>query len=192
MNSLIVVAVLAVLVPACAFTPQAVVVKPEIQPTLGATVQGQTVYVTVVDERPRLNLGTRSVKGAGAELTVGGDLTNIVRTAVADGLQRQGFKVTPNKPADGRELRVEVRNLDYGVTQGFWAGTLRTECGLKAICIIGSARPYERLYRGEHMEQVQLVQGNQANERYINSAISRAINLLLQDSELIHCLAQKS
>ena len=119
-----------------------------------------------------------------------GDLTNVVRTAVADGLQRQGFVITSHKAPDGHELRVEIRNLDYNVTQGFLAGTLRTECGLKAICIKGSARPYERLYRGEIMEKIQVVQGNQANEKYINSAISKAINSLLQDSELIHCLAQ--
>ena len=191
-KSLIVLAVLAVLAPACAYTPQAVVLKPEIQPTLGSNVQGRTVYLTVVDERPRQTLRTRYIMGAGAELTVQGDINNVVRTAVADGLQRQGFVITSLKTADGHELRVEIRNLDYGITQGFWAGTLRTECGLKAICIIGSARPFEKLYRGEHMEKIQVVQGNQANERYINSAISRAINLLLQDSELIHCLAQKS
>jgi uncharacterized lipoprotein YajG len=187
---LIVIAVVAVLAPACAYTPQAVVVKPEIQPALGSTVQGRIVYFTVVDERPRQTLGTRNVKGIGAELTVAGDLTNTVRTAVTDGLQRQGFVITSHRATEGHELRVEIRNLDYNVTQGFWAGTLRTECGLKVICIVGSARPYERLYRGEHMEKVQFIQGNQANERYINSAISRAINLLLQDSELIHCLAQ--
>jgi uncharacterized lipoprotein YajG len=145
----------------------------------------------VVDERPRQTLGTRSFNGIGAELTVGGDFTNVVRTALADGLQRQGFMVTSRKTSDVHELRVEIRNLDYGLTQGFLANTLRVECGLKAICIIGSERPDERLYRGKDMEKVQFIQGNQANEKYINTAISRAINALLQDSELINCLAQK-
>ena len=191
-KSLIVLAMLAVLTPACAFTPQAVVLKPEIQPTLGSNGQGRTVLLTVVDERPRNTLGTRGVKGMGAELTVQGDLTNVVRTAIADGLQRQGFVITSDKPTDGRELRVEIRNLDYGVTSGFWAGSLRTECGLKAICIIGSARPYEKLYRGEHQESVQVVQSAEANEKYLNSTISKAINSLLQDPQLSHCLAQKN
>ena len=191
-KNLIVLAMLAVLTPACAFTPQAVVLKPDIQPTVYSNVQGRTVSLTIVDERPRQTLGTRSVKGVGAELTVSGDITDTVRTAIADGLQRQGFVITSGKPTDGRELRVEIRNLDYGVTKGFWAGSLRTECGLKAICIIGSTRPYEKLYRGEHQESVQFVQGNAANEKYLNSAISKAINLLLQDPQLINCLAQKN
>lgn len=191
-KSLIILAMLAVLTPACVWTPQAVILKPEIQPIHGSIGQGRTVLLTVVDERPRTTLGTRAVKGMGAELTVQGDLTSVVRTALADGLQLQGFVITSDKPADGRELRVEIRNLDYGVTMGFWAGSLRTECGLKAICLINSKRHYEHLYRGEHQESVQVVQSAEANEKYLNIALSKAINLLLQDPQLSHCLAQQN
>jgi uncharacterized lipoprotein YajG len=190
-KSLIVLAMLAVLTPACTLTPQAVVLKPEIQPTLGSNGQGRAVLLTVVDERPRNILGTRGIN-VGAEITVQGDFTNVVRTAVADGLQRQGFMITSDKPTDGRALRVEIRNLDYGRTGGLWGGSLHTECGLKAICIIGSARPYEKFYRGEHQESVQVVPSAEANEKYVNSALSKAINLLLQDPQLSHCLAQKN
>lgn len=189
-KSVIVFSVLVVLISGCAWTPQAVVLKPEIQSTLGSIGQGRVVLLTVVDERPRSTLGTRAARGIGAELTVQGDLTNVVRTAIADGLQHQGFVITSDKPADGREIRVEIRNLDYGVTVGFFAGTLRTECGLKAVCIIGSTRPYEQLYRGEHQESVQVVQSAEANEQYLNSALSKAINLLLQDPLLSQSLTQ--
>lgn len=189
-KSLFVLSVLVLLTSGCAFTPQAVVLKPDIQPTLAPVGEGRTVLVTVVDERPRSTLGTRGARGVGAELTVQGDLTKVVETAVADGLQRQGFVVTPDKPSDGRELRVEIRNLDYGVTVGFWAGSLRTECGLKAVCIIGSTRPYEQLYRGEHQESVQVVQTAEANEQYLNIALSKAINSMLQDPRLSQSLAQ--
>jgi uncharacterized lipoprotein len=189
-NSLIVLLTLLVLISGCAWTPQAVALKPDILLTGSSKGQGRNVFLNVVDERPRSTLGTRAVKGMGAELTVQGDLKDIVRTSVASGLQDQGFVVTSTMPKDGRELRVEIRNLDYGVTMGFWAGSLRTECGLKAVCIIGSNRPYERLYRGEHQESVQVVQGAGANERYLNDALSQAINSLLQDPQLIQSLTQ--
>lgn len=174
----------------CAYTSQAVKLKPEIQPPSVSIGQDKPVLLTVVDERSRSTLGTRGGGSVGAEITVAGDLTGTIRNSLADGLQHQGFKPTSDKPTDGRELRVEIRNLDYRVTQGFWSGTLNTECGLKAICIIGSARPYEQLYRGEFEESIQFVQSAEANEKYINSAVSRAINLLLQDSRLSRCLAQ--
>ena len=126
----------------------------------------------------------------GADLTLAQDLPTIVRSAVSDGLQRQGFTPKTEKPADGRELRVEIRNLDYGVNVGFWTGTLRTECGLKAICVLGTDRPYERLYRGEVEETVLVVQGAEANNKYVNEALSKALNELLQDSQLSQCLAR--
>ena len=191
-NFVIVLSMLLFLTSGCAWTPQTVALKPEIQ--LGASTgdkgQWRPVMLNVVDERPRTTVGMRAVKGMGAEITVQGDLTKIVQTAIADGLQRQGFDITSNKTSDGRELRVEIRNLDYGVTMGFWAGSLRTECGLKAVCIIGANRPYEHLYRGEHQESVQVVQGAEANERYLNDALSQAINSLLQDNQLIQSLKQ--
>jgi uncharacterized lipoprotein len=186
----VVLSVLVILTSGCAWTPQAVVLKPEIQPATDSIGQGRSVLLTVVDERPRTTLGTRAVKGMGAEITLQGDLTNVVRTAVAEGLQQQGFVVSSNKPPDGRELRVEIRNLDYGVTMGFWAGSLRTECSLKGICIIGSNRPYEQLYRGEYQESVQVVQSAEANEKYLNIALSEAINSLLRDQQLKQALAK--
>lgn len=189
-RSLFVLAMLVLLTSSCAWTPQAAVLKPQLQSPLTSTGQGRAVLLTVVDERPRSTLGTRAVRGVGAEISVQGDLAQIVKAAVTEGLQHQGFVVTPDKPADMRELRVEIRNLDYGITQGFWACTLRTECGLKGICIIASTRPYEKLYRGEHMESVQVVQTAEANEKYLNIALSEAINALLRDSQLTQTLAQ--
>ncbi len=176
----------------CAFTPQAVVLRPDMQVTPSSVGQGRSVLLTVVDERPRSILGRRGVQGVGAELTVQGDLPTIVRETLSNGLQRQGFSPSPEKPVDGRELRVEIRNLDYSVAMGFWAGTLRTESGLKAICILGTSRPYERLYRGEVEETVMVVQGAEANEAYLNSALSKALNQLLGDSRLSQCLAQQA
>jgi uncharacterized lipoprotein len=189
-KSLFVLAVLVLLTSGCAWTPQSAVLKPQLQSPLTSTGQGRPVLLTVVDERPRTTLGTRAITGVGAEISVQGDLTQIVKAAVTEGLQRQGFVVTPDKPADARELRVEIRNLDYGVTAGIAYGTLRTECGLKGICIIGSTRPYERLYRGEHRETVLLVQTAEANEKYLNTALSEAINALLRDSQVTQTLTQ--
>lgn len=60
---------------------------------------------------------------------------------------------------------------------------------MKAVCIIGNRRPYENLYRGEFQESIQVIQSDEANDRYINLAVSSAINSLLQDDQLLRCLA---
>src|SRR5258705_2307961 len=93
---------LAVINAGCVFTPQAVNLRPQVQATTGLSGQGRSVLVTVVDERPRSTLGTRGVRGVGADLTLAQDFPTVVRSAVSDGLQRQGFTPKTQKPADGR------------------------------------------------------------------------------------------
>lgn len=173
----------------CAFAPQAVVITPEVS-VQGSDVGGdRSVDVNVVDERPKTTLGTRGVRGVGADLTISGDLTTTIQKAVSDGLLRHKFKPLAGQNPDGRELRVEIRALDYEVIQGFWAGTLRVGVGLKAICVRGTMRPYEQLHRGEFAESVQVVQGEAANNTYVSKAVSSAVNSLLRDDKLMNCLA---
>jgi hypothetical protein len=81
--------------------------------------------INVVDERPRSTLGTRGVRGIGAEISVEGNLCVPIRNSVSSGLKRQGFSPDDTRPADGRELRVEIRNLDYTVFRAF--GRVRYE-----------------------------------------------------------------
>lgn len=172
----------------CAFQQQAVRIEPKLEVAASSIGQGKTVRVSVVDERPKSTLGTRGARGVGAELTIQGDLTDIVRKSVEDGLKAQGFVPTTGD-SEGRELRVEIRNLDYGINVGFWAGTLKVDCALKGICKQGENRPYEKLHRGEFQESIQVVQGQDANNGYVSTAVSKAINALLADKDLLNCLA---
>ena len=174
----------------CAFQQQAVRVSPELQVAESTIGAGRTVQLTVVDERPKSTLGTRGARGVGAELTLEGDLVATVRTAVEEGLRRHGF-VPVATDAGGRELRIEIRNLDYGINVGFWAGKLKVDCSLKGICQRGDARPYEKLHRGEFQESIQVVQGQDANNHYVSSAVSAALNALLNDRDLMQCLASE-
>lgn len=178
--------------PACALTPQKVDLHPTVQAYSGGPVSGgdRRVIITVVDERPSTKVGTRTLSGMGAEITTAQDVPSIVQNAVREGLQRQGFSLTTDKTPDGRELHIELRALEYAVTPGIVMATLRTGAAMKGICIVGNARPYEKLYRGEHEESVLVVQFASANEQYINDALSQAIQSLVQDQELIRCLAQ--
>jgi uncharacterized lipoprotein len=181
---------LAVLLASCAFTPQQVTLNPQVQVSPGGFGQGRSVPFTAVDERPSSAIGSRGVGGFGAEITSNQDVAAIIHGALSDGLRRQGFSPVPATGSDARALRVEIRNLEYKVTPGIFVGTLRTEAVLKGICMMGSGRPYERLYRGQHEESVFVVQFAGQNEEYINRSVSQAVNSLLQDSDLMKCLAR--
>lgn len=180
---------MALLASGCAFNEQAVRVTPQVDVAPGTVGEGVAVRVNVVDERPRTTLGTRGARGVGADLTVEGDLVSILRGAIETGLQRLSFETTQD-PAQERELRVELRALDYNVLVGFWAGTLKVDTAMKAICRLGGLRPYEEVHRGEFTESVQVVQGAEANNGYVSSSVSQAVNSLLGDQQLMACLAQ--
>ena len=174
----------------CVWTPQAIKIRPDIEAISNSNGHGLPIQVSVADERSSSVLGTRGSRGVGAALTVEGDLATQVQSSVADGLARQSFAPAFARPPDGREIRVEIRSLGYGMTIGFMGNTLRTECSLKAICIRGAVRPYEQFYRGEYEENVRGVQTDSENDRFVNVALSKAINALLQDRQLTGCLAE--
>jgi uncharacterized lipoprotein len=185
----VIVAAAAAILGGCAFSAQPpIVVKPELVAAANSIGANRAVYLNVVDERPSQSLGTRGVRGVGAELTVA-DLTGSLRAALSEGLKNRGFSPTSALPPDGRQLKVEIRDLQYNMVMGFWAGTLRTQCSLKAICRVGPTDALEKLFRGVHEESVQVVQGAEANIRYVNDAVSKAVNELLADPELDQCLA---
>lgn len=190
MRKLLVALVLAsALVSGCTFTHQAVKIQPQVDVAASELGAGRVVRVNVVDQRPKTTIGTRGARGVGADMTIDGDLRDIFRTAIEAGLARQGFTLTQDPSAE-RELRVEVRNLDYDVIVGFWAGTLKVDCSLNAVCRDGDLRPYEEMHRGQFTESVQVVQGAEANNKYVSDAVSSAVNSLLADQQLLQCLAE--
>lgn len=188
MRGFVVVLCAGALVSGCAFTPQAVSLAPRVDIAVSQTGGGREVGVNVVDERPRKTLGTVAPGNTGADISLEGDLVDTVRQAVSDGLGRMAFKPRASRGLP-KELRVEIRNLDYTVIRGFWAGTLRVDAGLKAVCMHGMARPYEKLHTGEFVESVQVVQPKEANAKYISDALSSAVNSMLKDPELLSCLS---
>jgi uncharacterized lipoprotein YajG len=183
----VLVAGFAVALTGCAFQKQAIRLQPAVNVAASDIGAGKMTMISVSDERPRTTLGTRGVGGIGEQLTIEGDLPSIVQNAIEGGLQKQGFAT--NGPL-ANQLRVEIRNLDYTVNSGFWAGKLNVEFLLKGICIKGDTRPYEQMYRGEYRKNVQVVQGEDSNNQFVNSVVSDAINSLLNDQALMRCLAQ--
>lgn len=174
----------------CAFTPQAIRINPTVDIPSSQVGRGHNLFLNVVDERPKKTLGTVGASNVGADISIEGDLTLSIQNSIADGLSRLTFKPITRREESKTELRVEIRNIDYTIITGFWAGTLRVDVGLKGICIRDTNRLYEKLYHGEYSESIQVVKGQDANTQYINTAISAAVKQLLSDQELIDCLVK--
>lgn len=87
----------------------------------------------------------------------------------------------PTKVLGARGVRgvgAELTAADNCVDSVRDSVSLRAQCALNAICQVGLTRTYDKLFRGEHEESVQVVQGTDAN-----------VNQLVDDPELSQCLA---
>jgi uncharacterized lipoprotein len=174
----------------CAFQSQAVRITPDVKSTPGVSGDGKSIQLVVLDERPSKVIGQRGVGSAGADITVEGDLQSIVRSAISSGLEQHRFSAQAQENHDLSRLRVEIRNLDSKNIMGFWAGTLRDEFSLKGICKSAKGGDYEQMYNGLFETSIQVVPTAEANNRYISAAVSDAVNKLVNDDQLLRCLAE--
>lgn len=178
----------ALLLAACA-QPQALTVTPDLRVPSSALGRGQAVQVSVADKRASQALGD----GLGYEpgdFTVRGDLAAAVREALLAGMLGQGFK--PTEAASGRELRVEILTLDFGVRErSELSRYVEARSQLRAGCVRDARLELERAHRGELRKPVFLTAHDErTNSQYVSAAVSDALNALLGDRELLACLAR--
>lgn len=170
----------------CALNSQQLVLSPVIQATSLSSAHGKNLAINVLDERPKLLVGNRGLAGAGGDITVRGDLATIVRDSLMNGIMAIGF--TPTTQSE-RVLQVEIRALDYYISQGLLANHLKVTSALKAICKIGSSSKYEQLYRGEHEETLQIYAGTDENNEYVTDALTQSLRQVINDQQLLACLS---
>lgn len=175
---------------ACAVTPQKVSIAPDVNVQASDAGNGQELLLTTVDERTSTAIGTRGISGFGAEITSETDVVTVVKQEIKNGLIAQNFKVLDFARDTNKELRVEIRNIEYKLTPGIFTGTLRAGTAIKGICLNNGQRTYEQLYRGGSEEQVLVAQFAEENAAHINKALSESISNLLKDTALISCLAE--
>ena len=175
---------------ACAATPQKVNLAPNVDVKVSNAGNGQELILTTVDERDSAAIGTRGISGFGAEIISENDVTAIVRQEIEKGLMAQNFKISDSLNGVYKELRVEIRNIEYNLTPAIFTFTLRTESALKGICLNDGKRIYEQLYRGGSEEKVLVSQFAKENAVHINKAVSESISNLLKDDALMKCLTK--
>lgn len=179
-----------VVVSGCAWTAQQVNLRPVVSVSRVDLGHGRPVRVEVDDERSANAIGTKVAIGGG-EITPVQQPAEVVSTAIVQGMSELGFKPLREEQSNAPTMRVELRAIDYKVTQGFWAGGLNVDVAMKAICVVERQRTYEKLHRGHYEDAIQVAQSQSQNETYINSALSEAINQVLGDRELLQCLATR-
>jgi uncharacterized lipoprotein YajG len=175
----------------CAFTPQQTQIKADIEVARSDIGQGRPVYVLVTDERPTTEIGRRGTGAMeGAAITTSQDVAAVFRDALQRGITSKGFVPVGDAAGSARELRVDVRLLEYDTSMGFWTGGVHTRSALKASVLEGNAVLYENLYRDEAEERVVFVPGAAENDVQINKVVNGVLAKLFADEALLVALAR--
>jgi len=182
--------VLSLLLSGCAFSPQSARIRPIASVAESSVGKGVVVAVRVVDERPDQAIGKRGAGGVGADIVPANQIEVAVQELLVASLKKRGFSVVDSNVSAQAKLGVEVRFLQYSVSQGLWSGGINIKVAIKATASNGG-QIYEQLYRNDKEERVQFIPAAQTNENWINESLSKCIQDLLDDTALTEALAGK-
>jgi uncharacterized lipoprotein YajG len=179
------------LMAACAYQTQTATIKPEVQVYQSAVGKGRAVYVAVSDERDSADLGHRgtAVYSKMAAISNTQDLAEVFRQAVFDALKAQGFEPTSSDKSVSRQLKVEIRSLDYSTSTGFFTGGVDTKAAIKVI-VTTSDGSLDHLYRSANEERVMFSPTADHNSELINKVVNDVLTQLFQDQSMIGKLAK--
>ena len=179
-----------VLLIGCAHNPQQARITASVDVPNSAEGANVFVAVRVVDERPSKSLGRRAdAYGPSGEITSPDDLELVVQRQVTSALRMKGFIPTEASRDSVNSLTVELRLLEYSVSQSLTFG-LHVRGAVKVVALRSSER-YEKIYRAEVEERVFVVPPPEVNERLINDALGKTLNEIFVDSQLFSFLANK-
>ncbi len=176
----------------CAFTPQVVQIQPELDIAKSNIGGGAAVAVYVVDERDNKELGRRGTGAMkGAAITTEQDMATVFSDAIVAGLRDKGFEASATSsaaaPGHGALLRVDIRNIEYETSMGFWTGGVHVRGSMKGTAS-KSGESYDDFYQIDDEKRVVVVPGADSNEQMINATVSALIQELFNDVELFEFL----
>jgi len=172
----------------CAFNKQNVTLQPMLNVASSSEGAGKTVWLRVVDDRPSTSLGHRGgAGGAAAEITTSQDMEVLVEANIRDGLYKRGYNVVDD-PSQQRQLLVELRELLYSTSTGFWTGGVEVNGAMKVVAK-GPGGAYEKMYRSTNKQRVVIVPTADTNAEWINATLSDLLAKLFDDPAVANTLS---
>ncbi len=178
-------------VTACAYTPQTANLTATADIQASNIGEGKEVAIKVVDERSSRTLGHRGGAIKGAKITTDQEITSLFSEAFHSALNKLGFKTTLYTSTHPNKLRIDIRDLNYYTSMGFWTGGVHTQAAAK-ITAGNPEDAFEKVYTSENEKRVVFVPGANKNERLLNETISSLITKIVTDENLIEELKKST
>jgi len=182
------------LISGCNITPMTAELEPDTSVPASDIGNGQTVYLSVVDERTEQQIGYIGIgRSHEAKISLDEDLAAVVQSALSEMLQTKGFDIAYDESNTQKPLlRVDIRGLVYSTSMtGFWTGgEVQVTAALKAT-VNGELENYDNFYRYENVDRLVVVPGVDRNNEMINAALNGVLHQLVSDRKLLEVLARR-
>jgi uncharacterized lipoprotein YajG len=181
---------LAAAVQGCSPTPQTVRLAPQLNVTQSDVGQGKLVGLDVTDTRADKKagiIGDEKIKF----VTVSAEdaSPSAVYREAADALIKLGFKVEPASRASQRVLRIEIDELQYQSLKRPFTFDTEAKVALAASVRNGHDH-FQRTFETEEASTTGAPPTQSEIARTINAQVSRALDDVLADRQLIALLAK--
>lgn len=175
----------------CALSPQTVQVAPAPEVTPQDIGAGRGVALSVVDTRERDWFGRRGGIYDTSYVQPSGDITLPVREAIGGALSQYGFRVqAAGEPAD-LSMMVDIGAIDYEATGTPAMTTVTTRADLGVVLRSPRGEEYSGRSKVSQSKDVALVPDARQNGELINQTLSRAIERMLQQPDVLRFLQQR-
>lgn len=175
---------MALLLGACALSPQQVTINPTLESGKSNIGEGRTLSVEVVDAREQPAIGSRGGMYKDTSLiTPANDLADAIRDASARKFREMGFVVQAAKGASA-DITIFVDELSYRDPDSSVGFEVELESILRVVAK-QNGDTYTGRYQVKNKKTYATVSGRDRNEEMINETLSGALQRLFNDPKLL-------
>lgn len=182
---LLLVSLSALLLTACALSPQQVTIRPTLEKSNSNIGEGRTLFIEVVDSRESSAIGSRGGMYKSTSLiTLANDLPTAIRDVASKQFREMGF-VVQAAPGASADIRIFVDKLSYSDPETSAVGF---DVSLESVLRV-EARQNRDVYNGRYQVKTNrtyaTVPGRDRNEEMINEVLSGSLQRLFNDPKLL-------
>lgn len=175
---------MALMLGACALSPQQVTINPTLESGKSNIGEGRTLSVEVVDAREQPAIGSRGGMYKDTSLiTPANDLADAIRDASARKFREMGFVVQAAKGASA-DITIFVDELSYRDPDSSVGFEVELESILRVVAK-QNGDTYTGRYQVKNKKTYATVPGRDRNEEMINETLSGALQRLFNDPKLL-------
>lgn len=176
--------ILALTVAGCAVKPQTVVIDPNPEMMAWGGGNRQSLMVSAADLRGTTRLGyLKNETKDRAPVTTGNDVAAAIAAKVREAAVDNGFALAQGGAYTDASLKVDVLKISYTSAGKYVAPKVTVAVELKAVAQRGGAT-YAPTYTIENEVVEALPLNNARNERIVNEAVSKTLQMIIADEGL--------